>query len=122
MEQKPIVLVLDDDADICTMLSLVLGTHGYSILTAQDAPAAKILLAQNKVDLLIMDMLLSGYDGTDICREVKQDKKTLTLPILMFSAHPHGRQACMEAGADDFIPKPFELNELLGKVRKMIEN
>jgi DNA-binding response OmpR family regulator len=119
MKQKPLILVLDDDSDICTMLSLVLGTKGYTVLTAQDGPKAMVLLGQNVVDLLIMDMLLSGSNGTDICRELKEDPKTANLPVLMFSAHPLGRKACLDAGADDYMTKPFELEEMLEKVRRM---
>ena len=63
-----------------------------------------------------MDMLLSGTDGTDICRRLKQDNKLSLVPILMFSAHPNAKDACLAAGADDFISKPFEMNDLMGKI------
>ena len=68
-----------------------------------------------------MDMLLSGADGTDICRRLKKDLKTSSIPILMFSAHPTAKETCLAAGADDFISKPFEMNDMIGKVEFFLE-
>ena len=68
-----------------------------------------------------MDMLLSGADGTDICRRLKHDMKTSSIPILMFSAHPTAKETCLAAGADDFISKPFEMNDMISKVDFFLE-
>ena len=70
---------------------------------------------EKPIDLIIMDMLLSGTHGTDICRRLNR-RETSTAPILMFSAHPNAKDACLAAGADDFISKPFEMNDLLNKI------
>lgn len=121
MKYEDLILVLDDDPDICAMLKMVLEYHGYGADEADGEAKAKEILSTKKVDLIIMDMLLSGADGTDICRRLKQDKQTLSIPILMFSAHPNAQKICMEAGADDFIAKPFEMNELIGKVGFFLE-
>ena len=116
MKDRLLILVLDDDPDICAMLKMVLEYHGYGAEEADGEEKARTVLSTRKVDLIIMDMLLSGADGTDICRRLKQEKKTLSIPILMFSAHPNAQKVCIEAGADDFIAKPFEMNELIDKV------
>ena len=121
MKYENLILVLDDDPDICAMLKMVLEYHGYGADEADGDEKAKEILSAKKVDLIIMDMLLSGADGTDICRRLKQDKETLSIPILMFSAHPNAQKICMEAGADDFIAKPFEMNDLIGKVGFFLE-
>ena len=121
MKNEKLILVLDDDPDICAMLKMVLEYHGYAADEADGEEKAKEILSTKKVDLIIMDMLLSGADGTDICRRVKQDKQTLAIPILMFSAHPNAQKICMEAGADDFIAKPFEMNDLIDKVGFFLE-
>jgi len=121
MNNEVLILVLDDDPDICAMLKLVLEYHGYGAEEAEGEEKAKAVLSARKVDLIIMDMLLSGADGTDICRRLKQDEQTLSIPILMFSAHPNAQKICMQAGADDFIAKPFEMNELMEKVVFFLE-
>jgi len=121
MSNEVLILVLDDDPDICAMLKMVLEYHGYGAEEAEGEEKAKEVLSARKVDLIIMDMLLSGADGTDICRRLKQDEQTLSIPILMFSAHPNAQKICMQAGADDFIAKPFEMNELMDKVVFFLE-
>ena len=121
MAKAALILVLDDDPDICSMLKMVLDYHGYEAVDADGEEKATELLSKNHVDLIIMDMLLSGADGTDICRRLKQDEQRSSIPILMFSAHPNAEKVCMEAGADDFISKPFEMNELIDKIIFFLE-
>lgn len=115
------ILILDDDPDICTMIKMVLEYHGFTAFEAESEEKANQVLAKEPIDLIIMDMLLSGADGTDICRRIKNDQERNTIPILMFSAHPTARESCMAAGADDFIPKPFEMNDLIARVNFFIE-
>ena len=103
MKSDKLILVLDDDPDICTMIKMVLDYHGYSAMDADTKEKAETILSANLVALIIMDMLLSGADGSDICRSLKQDNKTSSIPVLMFSAHPNAKAICMAAGADDFI-------------------
>ena len=117
MVNEALILVLDDDPDICSMLKMVLDYHGYAAVDAASEQKAKAVLSKQNVDLIIMDMLLSGTDGTEICRRLKQDKQTSSIPILMFSAHPNAQTVCLEAGADDFISKPFEMKDMLSKIR-----
>ena len=121
MKEKALILVLDDDPDICTMIKMVLDYYGYEVMDAENEEMANDILSSNHVDLAIMDMLLSGADGTDICRRLKRDKETSTIPILMFSAHPTARDTCLSAGADDFIAKPFEMNDLIARINYFLE-
>jgi len=121
MKEKALILVLDDDPDICTMIKMVLDYYGHSAMEADNEEKAKDIIHSNHIDLIIMDMLLSGADGTDICRRLKQDMKTSSIPILMFSAHPTAKETCLSAGANDFISKPFEMSEMIGKVDFFLE-
>jgi len=73
MKEKALILVLDDDPDICTMIKMVLDYYGYEVMDAENEDKAKDILSSNHVDLAIMDMLLSGADGTDICRRLKRE-------------------------------------------------
>jgi DNA-binding response OmpR family regulator len=121
MKEKSLILVLDDDPDICIMIKMVLDYYGYDAMDAENEETARKIISSNHVDLLIMDMLLSGVDGTDICRQLKQDKETSSIPILMFSAHPTAKETCLAAGADDFISKPFEMNDMMDKISFFLE-
>jgi len=121
MKKKSLILVLDDDPDICIMIKMVLDYYGYDAMDAENEETARKIISSNHVDLLIMDMLLSGVDGTDICRQLKQDKETSSIPILMFSAHPTAKETCLAAGADDFISKPFEMNDMMDKISFFLE-
>jgi len=121
MKEKSLILVLDDDPDICVMIKMVLDYYGYDAMDAENEENARKIISSNHVDLLIMDMLLSGVDGTDICRQLKQDKETSSIPILMFSAHPTAKETCLAAGADDFISKPFEMNDMMDKISFFLE-
>ena len=121
MEKSFAILVLDDDPDICAMLKMVLDYHGYITSEAENEEQAKEILEAGPIDLIIMDMLLSGANGTDICSKLKKDHITSSIPILMFSAHPNARTICLEAGANDFISKPFEMNDMLETVKSLLQ-
>jgi len=103
------------------MIKMVLDYYGYDAMDAENEENARKIISSNHVDLLIMDMLLSGVDGTDICRQLKNDKATSSIPILMFSAHPTAKETCLAAGADDFISKPFEMNDMMDKISFFLE-
>jgi len=98
------------------MIKMMLEYKGYAAVEANNEQEARKLLAEKQIDLIIMDMLLSGTDGTDVCRRLKKEQTFAQVPILMFSAHPNAKVACLNAGADDFISKPFEMNDLLEKI------
>jgi DNA-binding response OmpR family regulator len=114
------ILVLDDDPDIGIMIKLMLEYHGYAVLVTQRAEKATLLIANEDFDLLIMDMLLSGVNGIDICTRLKKDNTTAQLPVIMISAHPNAKEICMNAGANDFIAKPFDMDELLSKIAHFV--
>jgi CheY-like chemotaxis protein len=67
-----------------------------------------------------MDMLLSGTNGIDLCKNMKQNPKTSDLPVMMISAHPNAKEICMQAGADEFISKPFDMQEILSKIQYLV--
>ena len=121
MKKKSLILVLDDDPDICIMIKMVLDYYGYDAMDAENEENATKIISSNHVDLVIMDMLLSGTNGTDICRQLKHNKETSSIPILMFSAHPTAKETCLAAGADDFISKPFEMNDMMDKISFFLE-
>lgn len=121
MKEKAFILVLDDDRDICMMIKMVLEYYGYDAMESDNEDGVNEIISSNRVDLIIMDMLLSGADGTDICKRLKQNEKTSSIPILMFSAHPTAKESCLAAGADDFISKPFEMTDMIDKISFHLE-
>jgi DNA-binding response OmpR family regulator len=115
------ILVVDDDPDISMMLKLMLEYKGYHVIILEKAEEIIKALSENEISIVIIDMLLSGISGTDICAEIRQNQETADSPILMISAHPNAKKICLEAGADDFIAKPFDMNDILSKISSLIK-
>jgi len=116
MSKNARILVLDDDPDIGTMIKMMLEYKGYMVTVSDRADMAQQTLNNGGVDLIIMDMLLSGVNGTDICMDLKKDPSTSRIPVIMISAHPNAKEICLEAGADEFISKPFDMSDILSKI------
>lgn len=114
------ILVVDDDTDIGIMMKMMLEYKGYSVVVNDRADNVVQTILSDGFDLLIMDMLLSGSNGTDICRELKQNPATAHFPVIMISAHPNARQICLDAGADDFVSKPFDMPDMLAKIKGLL--
>jgi two-component system alkaline phosphatase synthesis response regulator PhoP len=100
---------------------MMLEYKGYSVLVAERADHGIQLLKTKPFDLIIMDMLLSGMSGIDVCSNLKNDPVISSVPLIMISAHPTAREMCIEAGADDFISKPFDMTDLLSRIGVLIE-
>lgn len=115
------ILVVDDDPDIGAMIKMMLEYKGYSVMVTERAEQAEHILQTYAADLIIMDMLLSGVNGTDICKKLKSNPATSGIPLMMISAHPNAKEICFEAGADDFISKPFDMQEILSKISGLIQ-
>jgi DNA-binding response OmpR family regulator len=115
------VLIVEDDATIARFVELELEHAGFGVLRAGDGPTAIDLLESNEVALLILDLMLPGIDGIDVARHVR--KKGSTVPILMLTARAetHDVVSGFEAGADDYLRKPFEIPELLSRVRALLK-
>jgi DNA-binding response OmpR family regulator len=122
MKDEPAkILVLDDDPDIALMIRMMLEYKGYKVNTANSLQIAKDFLRTETASLIIMDMLLSGSNGIDVCRELKSDPSFAHIPVIMISAHPNASSVCIEAGADDFVSKPFQMNDLLERVANQLQ-
>lgn len=120
MKNVSSILVVDDDQDIGTMLKMMLEYKGYAVTVINRADQTHEILSSNKIDLVILDMLIADIYGTDVCMQIRKNIATAYLPVLMISALPDARQDCIMAGANDFISKPFDMQEILSKVRANI--
>ena len=114
------VLIIEDDPDISIMVTAILKFAGYKVLQCaiiEKLPAIPEAVAPR---LILMDMLLSGNDGRDICRRLKADEGSKDIAIIMMSAHPDAEVSCKEAGANDFLSKPFDIDNFLNKVNSFL--
>lgn len=110
------ILIVDDDPDIVLAIATILEDAGYVVISTESGDLVPRLIETERPDLIILDMLLSGHDGRKIATSLKGQEATRHLPILMLSAHPRARQEAASAGADAFLAKPFDLDELLSLV------
>lgn len=116
---KPHILVVDDDDRIRTLLTRYLSQQGYWVSAAADAAAARIQMQMLRFDLAILDVMMPGESGLELARFIR---KTRELPILMLTAmgETGDRIAGLEAGVDDYMPKPFEPRELLLRISAIL--
>ncbi len=119
-QQGKKILVVDDDPDILDALRFLLEFAGYDVKTTDKGEYAENLRDTNSglPDLIILDVLLSGKDGRLICQKLKSQQDTKHIPVIMISAHPNAKQSVAAVGADDFMAKPFDADELLELVVK----
>jgi two-component system response regulator MprA len=114
------VLVVDDDAPIRRMLRRTLAAEGYEVETAADGGGALAAVERSVPDLLVLDVAMPGVDGLDVCRRVR--RAGLGLPILLLTARDAvaDRVLGLDAGADDYLVKPFAAEELLARARALL--
>jgi two-component system, OmpR family, response regulator MtrA len=110
------VLVVDDDAALAEMLSIVLGSEGFEPIWCSRGDEAVAAFHDSKPDLVLLDLMLPGRDGVEICREIRTES---VVPIVMLTAKSDTIDvvAGLEAGADDYVAKPFKAKELIARIK-----
>lgn len=119
---KGTILVIDDETDLIELVRYNLEKEGYAILSAADGESGVALVAREKPDLVIVDLMLPGIDGLEVCRLLRQKSETAQIPILMLTAKSSetDRIIGLELGADDYVTKPFSPRELAARVKALL--
>ena len=110
------VLVVDDDKNICELLRLYLEKEGYSIILSHDGEEAVVKFNALKPDIVLLDIMLPGLDGWQVCREIR---KKSNVPIIMITAKSEtfDKVLGLELGADDYVVKPFDAKEIIARIK-----
>jgi diguanylate cyclase (GGDEF)-like protein len=119
---EPRVLVVDDDADIRTVLALTLEHAGFEVLEATDGDRALEIIRVERPDVVLLDVMMPGRNGIEVLRELRTDARSANLPVLLLTARAQPQDAVsgLDAGADDYITKPFDGDEVVARVHAAI--
>lgn len=120
MSSKTKILVVDDDSGIGEMLKTLLEFYNFDVTVTEKPDETEQIILHKNIDLVMLDMLISGVNGTDVCSDLRKSVHTPDVPILMMSALHDAGTKCRKAGADDFIAKPFEMEELIEKINEIL--
>jgi len=117
------ILVVDDEIDILDMTSVLLENSGYDVLTASNGEIAIDIVKNKDVDLVILDAVMPGINGLDVCRSLKRNIQTRSIPIIIFSALGTGLDMMLDDRdkADAYITKPFTRKVILNKVSELLD-
>jgi class 3 adenylate cyclase len=121
MTPDPLILIVDDLPQNVRLLDAVLSPRGFRVVSASSGEEALDVLGKEHPDLVLLDILMPGIDGYEVCRRIRADPGTAFLPVIMITASAgEEKTRATESGADDFIHKPFDQAELLARVRSLV--
>jgi PAS domain S-box-containing protein len=123
MKTKQVILVVDDQTQNNDLLEAYLVPQGYEIIKATSGQEALQKLADNQIDLILLDVMMPGMDGFEVTRRIRQDPKTKLMPIILVTAlkETEDRIQGIKAGCDDYISKPFDKMELLARIQSLLK-
>jgi len=120
--ERPLVLVVEDEAALVTLLGYHLEREGWRVAVARDGEAALLLAREERPDLILLDWMLPRLSGIEVCRQLRRDADTRTVPIVMLTARGEegDKLRGLDAGADDYVIKPFSPAELMARLRAQL--
>ena len=119
---RPVILFVDDEADLVTLLRYNLERAGFDVLTAPDGEEALLIVAERNVDLVLLDWMMPHMSGIEVCRQLRRGPATRNIPIVILTARAEeaDRIRGLDTGADDYISKPFSTGELIARIRAVL--
>ncbi len=119
---RPTVLVIDDEKDVRHLLRVTFEKHGYDVVAAEDGESGLRAAAAAPPDAVLLDVMMPGIDGLEVCRRLRSDPRTARLPVLLLTAKAEeaDRVVGLELGADDYVVKPFSPRELVARVKALL--
>ncbi len=116
------ILIVDDEPDIVETLSFMLQARNFDVVTASDGLEALSKVKSEHPDLVLLDIMMPGMDGYDVCVKLKTDKETKNIPVVMLTARGENEAVIRahKSGANDYIVKPFTLPTLINKLNKLL--
>jgi len=119
---KAKILVVDDEKDIIELVRYNLEKEGFAVISATNGEEALKLVSEKEPEMVILDLMLPGIDGLDVCRELKRNDKTSSIQVIMLTAKGEESEIVvgLELGADDYIPKPFSPRVLVARVKAVL--
>ena len=118
VKQSKNVLLIDDDPGILDAVSALLEYGGYQVSNLSN-PAELLTKKEELPDIILLDILLSGIDGRNVCKDLKSNESTRRIPVILLSASKDIELSARHSGADDFLAKPFEMDDLFDKIGKL---
>jgi len=121
-ERRIQILVVDDEPDILWALQRNLGDEGYGVLTASDGQTALQVAHRHRPDLVVLDVVMPGMDGIELCHRLRRDPALASVPILFLTVRSQvdDRVGALDEGGDDYMVKPFDLRELKSRIRALL--
>jgi len=119
---KETILIVEDEKDIVKMLEYNLKKEGFNTLSAMDGEDALDMATRRHPDLILLDLMLPGMDGLEVCKKLRQEAKTSLLPVIMLTAKSQEADKIvgLELGADDYLTKPFSPRELIARIKAVL--
>ena len=124
MPERQTIMIVDDDAFVRRPLEFILEAEGFRPVLASDGEECLQLVAEDRPDLIFLDVMMPGRDGFGICHELKSDPEYSDIPIILLSARgqEHDEVKGLAMGAEEFMTKPYSPSELIRRVRQILEN
>ena len=114
------ILICDDDESILKILCLILKNFGFNVISEKNSPNVFSMVDTGKPDLLLLDLWMPALNGDEVIRDMKSNPATRNIPIILISASPEAKNVAAETGADGFLAKPFQLQELMGLIESKL--
>ena len=120
--KKGTILVIDDEKDLIELLSYNLGKEGYDVIVAHDGQSGLDVVKKHRPDLVVLDIMMPGLDGLQVCQRLRADPRTGRIPIIMLTAKATetDRIVGLELGADDYVTKPFSPREVIARLKAVL--